>query len=47
LRTPFLDCLGKTEIDDFCGQSASLTQAHHDVARFDVPVNELLLVHRG
>src|SRR5271165_5237485 len=47
LRTWFIDRLGKAEVDDFCGHSASLHKAHHDVSWFDVPVNELLLVDRS
>src|ERR1700686_4820199 len=46
LRTWFIDRLCKAEVDDFRGHSGSLLQTHHDVAWFNVPVNELLFVHR-
>ena len=39
--------LGQAKVDDFRCHSASLLQTHHDVAWFDVPVNELLFVHRS
>jgi hypothetical protein len=39
--------LGQTKVDDLCGHSASVLQAHHDVTWFDVAVNEFLLVDRG
>src|SRR6516225_396135 len=45
LRTRFVNCLGKPEVDDLCVHSVSLLKAHHDVGWFDVPVNEFLLVH--
>src|SRR3979411_1347991 len=44
LSTWFIDRLGKSEVDDF--HSGSLVQAHHDVAWFDVSMDELLLMHR-
>ena len=47
LRTWFIDRLGQTEVDDFRGHSASFLKAHHDVAWFNVPMNELLLVDRS
>src|SRR5262249_2589039 len=47
LRTWLIDSLSQAEVDDFCGHRASFLQVHHDVAWFDIPVNELLLVHRG
>src|SRR5271157_2323169 len=45
LRTWFIDGLGKAEVDYFRRHRASVLQAHHDVAWFDVPMNEFLLVH--
>src|SRR5271165_1279452 len=42
-----MDRLGKAEVDDFSGNGASILKAHHDVAWFDVPMNELLFVHRS
>ena len=47
LRTCFIDRLCQAQVDDFRGHSAFLLEAHHDIARFDVPVNEALLVHRS
>ena len=41
-----MTCLGQPKVDDLCRHSASLLQAHHDVTRFDVPVNEFLFVDR-
>jgi hypothetical protein len=45
LRTWFIACLGQSRVDDFCGYGASLLQAHDDIAWFDVPLKELLLVN--
>src|SRR3979490_3382364 len=45
LRTGFVDSLRQSKFYNFRGHSASLLQTHHDVARFDIPVNELLLVN--
>src|ERR1700746_4017369 len=47
LETRFTDSLGQTEIDNFCCDPAVILQTHHDVTRFDVPVNEILFVHRS
>src|SRR5580704_14589514 len=47
LRTWFIDRLGEAEVDNLRDHRTFLLQAHHDVAWFDVPVNELLLVHRN
>src|SRR6516164_1383478 len=44
LKTRFSDRLRQTEIDNFCRDTAVILPAHHDVTRFDVPVNEVLLV---
>src|SRR5262249_7785678 len=35
------------KVDNFRDQSASVLQAHHDVAWFDVPMDEVLFVHRS
>src|SRR4029077_12549930 len=43
LSTGFIDRLGQAEIDNLGGHSALVLKAHHDIARFDVPVNELFL----
>src|SRR4029077_3213213 len=45
LRTRFIDRLCQAQVDDFRGHSAFVLEVHHDIARFDVPVNEALLVH--
>src|SRR6516225_859858 len=45
LRTWPTDKLSKAKVDDFRRQGTSSLQLYHDVARFDVPVNEVLLVH--
>src|SRR5258707_13985143 len=45
LETRFSDRLRQTEIDNFCRDTAVILQTHHDVTRFDVPVNEVLFVH--
>jgi hypothetical protein len=47
LSTGFIDCLGQAKIDNLGCHSPLLLEAHHDVAWLDVPVNELLLVHRS
>src|SRR6516162_4111321 len=47
LSTRLIERLSQPEVDDFRDHSASLFQAHHDVAWFDVPMNELLLVDRS
>src|SRR5271166_715894 len=47
LRTWFIDRLGQAEVDYFRCHRASILQAHYDVARFDVPVDEVLFVHRS
>src|ERR1700726_2939872 len=47
LSTWFIDRLGKAEVDNLRDHSAFLLKAHHNVAGFDVPVNELLLVDRS
>src|SRR5271167_2449995 len=47
LSIRLIERLGQPKVDDFCRRSASLLQAHYDVAWFDVPMNELLLVHRS
>ena len=36
--------LGQPKVNDFGCYIASLLETHHDVAWFDVPVNQLLLV---
>ena len=46
-KTRFSDRLRQTEIDNFCRDTAVILQTHHDVTRFDVPVNEVLFVHRS
>src|SRR5215469_2998189 len=46
LRTWFTDKLSQAKIDDFRRQGTFSLQVYHDVAWFDVPVNEVLLVHR-
>jgi hypothetical protein len=38
---------GQAEVDDFRRHRASIFQGHNDVAWFDVPMNELLLMHCG
>src|SRR5262249_12890919 len=45
LRTWVTDKLGQAKIDDFRHQVTSSLHLYHDVAWFDVPVNEVLLVH--
>ena len=45
LRTGFVDRLRQSKVYNFRGHSGSLLQTHHDVARFDIPVNELPLVN--
>ena len=47
LKIRFIDCLGQAKVDYFSGHSASLFKVHHDVTWFNVPVNQLLLVHRS
>src|SRR5262249_50548824 len=47
LRSWFIDWLGQPKVDDFGGDRASLLQAYHDVAWFDIPVNQLLFVYRS
>src|SRR6516162_302535 len=47
LETRFSDRLRQTEIDNFCRDTAVSHQTHHDVTRFDVPVNKILFVHRS
>src|SRR6516165_8858060 len=47
LKVWFSDRLRKTEIDNFCSDSAVILQTHHYVTWFDVPVNEALFVHRS
>jgi hypothetical protein len=37
--------LRQPKVNDFGSYSASLLDIHHDVAWFDVPVDELLFVH--
>src|ERR1700692_4372012 len=39
--------LGEPKVNDFGCYSAPLLDTHHDVAWFDVAVNQLLLVHRS
>src|SRR6516165_5456775 len=41
LETRFSDRLRQTEIDNFCRDTGVVLQTHHDVSRFDVPVNEV------
>ena len=41
------DTVGQTEIDDFGPERAVILQMDHDVTRFDVPMNEVLFVHRS
>jgi len=43
----FIDRLRQTKIDNFCRDYAVVFQIDHDVTRFDVPVNAVLLVHRS
>ena len=47
MSTGFIDHLGQAKIDNLGCHSALLLKAHHDIARFDVTVNELFLVHRN
>src|SRR5271165_6705850 len=47
LETRFSDRLRQTQVDNFCRDTALILQTHHDVTRFDVPVNEVLFVHRS
>src|SRR6516164_174930 len=47
LKIRFSDRLGQTEIDNFCRDPAVILQTHHYVTRFDVPMNEVLFVHRS
>src|ERR1700731_805031 len=47
LRTWFIDRLGQPEVDYLRDHSAFLLKANHNVAGFDVAVNELLLVNRS
>src|ERR1700724_530153 len=47
LRKRFAYWLRQPKVDDLCGHSASLFQVHHDVAWFDIPVDEVVFVHRG
>src|SRR6201984_576613 len=47
LETRFSDRLRQTEIDNFCRDTAVILQTHHDVTRFDVPVNEVLFMYRS
>jgi len=46
LSTWFIDRLRQAEIDNFYRDTAVILQTHQDVARFDVPVNEVLFVYR-
>jgi hypothetical protein len=39
--------LRQPKVNDFDCYDVPLLDTHHDVAWFDVPVNELLLVHRS
>jgi hypothetical protein len=41
LSARLIERLGQAEIDDFGRESAVIPQTDHDVARFDVPVNEV------
>src|SRR5271165_5985121 len=47
LRKRLVYRLRQPEIDDFRSDGTSVLQAHHDVAWFDVPMDEVLLVHRN
>src|SRR4030095_11819615 len=47
LSIGFINCLGQAKIDNLGCHNALLLKAHHDIARFDVPVNELFLVNRS
>jgi hypothetical protein len=38
-------CFSQAEVDYFHSYSACLLQTDHDIAWFDVPVNEVLLMH--
>src|SRR5258706_16372489 len=42
LETRFVDRFRQAEIDNFCPNTAVILQTHHDVTRFEVPVNEVL-----
>src|SRR5215469_293616 len=44
LRTCFGGRFGKAEVNDFSGHRAAFLKAHHDITRFDVAMNQLLLV---
>src|SRR5271165_5560606 len=44
LRAWFIDQLGQPKVNDFSCYRPSLLQAYHDIAWFDIPMNELLLV---
>src|SRR5260370_39514670 len=41
-----IEQLGQAQVDEFCRYRGFLPKAHHDVARLDVPVHQLLFVHR-
>jgi hypothetical protein len=43
----FIDRFGQTEVDNLGCHNALVLNAHNDIAWLDVPVNELLLVHRS
>src|SRR5271166_6478269 len=47
LETRFGNRLRQTEIDNFGRDTAAILQTHHDVSRFDVPVNKVLFVNCG
>jgi hypothetical protein len=46
-RTSLLDHLRQPKIDEFRRDRACVSQTHHDIRWFDVPVNKLLLVNCG
>src|SRR6516225_6649030 len=47
LKIRFSDRLRQTQIDNFYRDTAVILQTYHDVTWFDVPVNEVLFVHRS
>src|SRR5580700_8506730 len=42
----FVYQLGQAEVDNLYDSAASLFQPNHDVGRFDIPMYQVLLVHR-
>jgi hypothetical protein len=44
-RTGLADSLGQPKIDNFGRETVVALQAHHDVSRLDIPVDEFLFVN--